>query len=351
MWQDIVTQAEDWAPAIIACGTGVVLTSLANRIMRRRHRTRTDTNAGIVGPLLSSTLVGITLIAITLTMPIDESARGQLLGLLGLLVTAAVALSSTTFLGNAMAGIMLRAIRSYRPGDFVRIGDHLGRVSDQGILHTEIQTEDRDLTTLPNLYLITHPLTVMRSSGTVVSANISLAYDIPHLEIEKHLLEAATRAGLTDPFVQVVELGDFSITYRAAGFLTELKQLLTTRSNLRKAMLDCLHEAKIEIVSPEFLNLRQLSEKAVVIPRKVRPTAKLQDRDPEARIFDKADAAEAKSKVEAECETQAARISELESKISNSDFEAERTELEHELAAAKERLKSLQAIVDESEPT
>jgi hypothetical protein len=104
MWQDFVHQVQEWAPAVIACAIGLVLVSLTNRIMRRRHQTRVDTNAGIVGPLLSSLLVGITLIAITLTLPIDEAARGQLLGFLGLLVTAAVALSSTTFLGNAMAG-------------------------------------------------------------------------------------------------------------------------------------------------------------------------------------------------------------------------------------------------------
>ncbi len=350
MWNNIGNQVWGWGPAAIALAVGLVLISVINRVMRRRHQARTDTNAGIVGPLLSATLVGITLIVITLTLPINEASRGQLLSLLGLLVTAAVALSSTTFLGNAMAGIMLRGIRSFRPGDFVRIGEHVGRVSDQGILHTEIQTEDRDLTTLPNLYLITHPVKVMRSSGTVVSATISLGYEISHHEIEVHLLKAAAQAGLADPFVQVVDLGDFSISYRAAGFLTDIKQILSMRSKLRKSMLDCLHDAKIEIVSPQFLNLRQVSEKKAVIPRKVRPTAKLQEQDPEARIFDKADAAEAKSKVEAECEAQAVRIEELSDKVSDSDFEAERAELEHELAEAKERLKSLEAMAAEPEP-
>lgn len=350
MWQDIVDQAQDWAPAILALAVGILLTSLINRVMRRRHQTKKDTNAGIVGPILTSTMVGITLVAITLIMPIGEAARGQLMGLLGLLVTAAVALSSTTFLGNAMAGMMLRGIRSFRPGDFVRVGEHLGRVSDQGILHTEIQTEDRDLTTLPNLYLITHPLTVLRSSGTVVAATISLGYDISHHVVETHLLDAAARAGLADPFVQVVELGDHSITYRAAGFLTDIKLLLTTRSKLRKAMLDALHEAKIEIVSPAFMNLRKISEVEAILPRPVRTKPKLQEADPEARIFDKADAAEKKSKMQSECEVQAVRIEELNEKLTNSSFEAERAEIEAELAAAKGRLASLEALVEADEP-
>ncbi|MGB8329288.1 MAG: hypothetical protein WCE62_04110 [Polyangiales bacterium] len=45
--------------------------------------------------------------AAALQLPIGDAPRGQLLSLLGLLVTAAIALSSTTLLGNAMAGIML----------------------------------------------------------------------------------------------------------------------------------------------------------------------------------------------------------------------------------------------------
>lgn len=64
-----------------------------------------------------------------------------------LLLSAAIALSPTTVLGNAMAGIMPRAVRSLRMGDFVRTGEHFGRVAERGLFHTEIQTEDRELTT------------------------------------------------------------------------------------------------------------------------------------------------------------------------------------------------------------
>ncbi len=78
-----------------------------------------------------------------------------------------------------MAGLMLQAVRHIRPGVFLRVGDHFGRVSEQGILHTEIQAEERNLTTLPNLYLVSNPVTVVRSSGTIISASESLAYDIP----------------------------------------------------------------------------------------------------------------------------------------------------------------------------
>jgi len=100
-------------------------------------------------------------------------AAQELLAVVGLLFSATMALSSTTFLGNAMAGVMIRAVRNFRIGDFIRCDQHFGRVTERGLFHTEIQTEDRELTTLPNLYLVTHPVTTVRASGTVISATVA----------------------------------------------------------------------------------------------------------------------------------------------------------------------------------
>ena len=61
-----------------------------------------------------------------------DTSRGQLLALLGLALTAVIALSSTTFVANAMAGLMLRSVKSFRPGDFIRVGEQSGRVTERG---------------------------------------------------------------------------------------------------------------------------------------------------------------------------------------------------------------------------
>ena len=131
-----------------------------------------------------------------------------------------------------MAGMMLRAVRSFRPGDFIRVGDYFRRVSEQGLFHVEIQTEDRDLTTMPNLYLVTNPFKVIRSSGTIISAEVSLGYDIPRTKIESLLIEAALAVQLEEPFVLVTELGDFAVTYRISGLFPKVKHILSTRSAL-----------------------------------------------------------------------------------------------------------------------
>ncbi len=197
-----------------------------------------------------------------LLSPIDAGTKAQIVQVLGVLLPAAVALSATAFLGNAIAGLVLRRMANFRMGDFIRVGEHFGRVSERTLIHTEIQTEDRDLTTLPNLLLVTSPMKVVRRSGTVVSATVSLGYDVSWSKVEPALLEAASRAGLQGPFVQVLELGDFSVVYRAAGMLEDVRTLFAKRSDLRTHMLDCLHEADIQILSPNYINLRSLSEHA-----------------------------------------------------------------------------------------
>ncbi len=55
------------------------------------------------------TFLGLTVIFSFL--PIENTAKSSVFALLGLVITAVIAISSTTFVSNAMAGTMLRIIR------------------------------------------------------------------------------------------------------------------------------------------------------------------------------------------------------------------------------------------------
>lgn len=282
-------------------------------------------------------MIGLTatgVLLIILVLPLGDTLRGQLLSLIGIVVSAGIALSSTTFLGNAMAGVMLRAVKNFRTGDFISSGDHFGRVSERGLFHTEIQTENRDLTTLPNLYLVTHAVTTTRSSGTIVSATVSIGYDVSHARIKELLLSGAEQAELKDPFVQILELGDYSVTYRIAGLLTEVKQLLSVRSRLRESVLDKLHEGGVEIVSPSFMNTRALSEGKIFIPKpsyRVRSAEKKSG--PEDVVFDKAEEAESLETLKDSCLALSERKKALQSKMEELPEGSDREKLQREIAS------------------
>lgn len=265
------------------------------------------------GIIRSATLFAIILIgaiALILALPMDPSTRGNISSLIGIVLSAVFALSSATFMGNGLAGVMLRTINNFRPGDFIRTNDHFGRVTERGLFHTEIQTENRDLITIPNLYLATNPVRTTRSSGTFIASICSLGYDVNRVKIEKALLSATEKAGLEDGFVRITDLGDYSVVYKTFGLLKDVKTIISAESRLNACVLDALHAAGIEIVSPSFMNQRQVGE-TIFIPKKVHK-AEQQKVDnteaPENKIFDKADEAES-------LENRKERLADVDAKI------------------------------------
>ncbi len=227
-------------------------------------------------------------LALTISLPIERTLKGQIIGLIGIVLSAAFAFSSTTLIGNALAGLMNANIKNFKLGDFIRIENNFGRVTKKGLFRTEIQTEDRNLTSLPNLYIANNPLKIIRESGTIISTTVSLGYDLNRSKIETLLLEAAKDSGLTDPFVYTTNLGDFSVTYKINGLLTDITKYFTVTSNLNANVMDHLHKGGVEIVSPKFMNQRQVND-LKFIPEitkvsKTTPAEKL----PEELVFDKA---------------------------------------------------------------
>ncbi len=60
--------------------------------------------------------------------------------------------------------------------------------------------------------------------------------------------------------------GDFSVTYKVGGLLNDLARLLETHSQLRAAVLDKLHGAGIEVVSPAVETSRAFPADHAFIP-------------------------------------------------------------------------------------
>ena len=271
--------------------------------------------------LLQLTLSALALLLLLLFGPLPSGLRSELINLIGIVLSATIALSSTTFLSNAMAGVMLRAVRNFKTGDLIHCGDHKGRVSERGLLHVEIQSEESDLITLPNLFLVTQPVRVTKEAGTIISADVSLGYDVPRERIEELLLAAAHEVGLEKPFVWILELTDFSVVYRVAGMLRPAHGVLSSHSRLRAAMLDNLHQGQVEIVSPTFMNTRQLPLESTIIPPEepraaAKPSALDKPEAPEELVFSKAKQAASLEKQQEELDALDEEIGQLEEQLS-----------------------------------
>jgi len=304
---------DDWYPTVLTIIVVVAVYYSVNFILTRQKKGKTDKSLLKSIVLFVIALTG--LIAILLAIPMPESVKGQVTSLIGIVISAVLALSSATFIGNALAGIMLRAINNFKTGDFIRVNNVFGRVTERGLFHTEVQTETRDLITLPNMFLATNPVRVTRASGTFIEGIVSLGYDVNQNKIKEALVLAAKSIDLEDPFVRVTELGDFSVVYKVYGLLKDAKTILTSQSKLNSALLDSLHDAGIEIVSPRFMNQKPVGD-TVFIPEKVR-TKKNPDESVavERKIFDKADQAESIEKRKENLAAIEVKIKEIEAAI------------------------------------
>lgn len=280
----------NWWPATLTILFFALAYRLAQSLLDRQAKGKSD--KGLIKSIVLFCILFIGVIAFIIAIPMDSESKGQITNLIGIVLSAVIGLSATTFIGNAIAGFALRIRNNFRPGDFISVLDVFGRVTEMGLFHTEIQTEDRNLSTLPNMSLISNPMKVTRSTGTFISVEVGLGYDVNRKKIEKALLEGARNAGLEDPYVLITTIGDFTVGYKVHGLLKKVESLITAKSRLAGEVIDALHDAKIEIVSPNFMNQRQVGD-TVFIPRKMVVKEDPKDEQaPEKIIFDKAEEAE-----------------------------------------------------------
>jgi len=248
----------------------------------------TKTYSKIVKHSIATLIVFIGTIVFIFSFPMDLNVKGQILSFLAIVVSAGIALSSTTVLGNLIAGIMNNSMKRFRNGDLIKIGELQGRVTMKSIFHTEIQLEDSNFITIPNLYIATNPVKLTRKTDTVISTSVSLGYDIPRLKIEEALKEAAIITGLADPYVYITSLGDYSVLYKIHGFLEDSSKYFSTISLLNGNVMDMLHQRKIEIVSPTFMNQLNANEKTFIPKESIKPQNTDTTKAPEDLIFDEA---------------------------------------------------------------
>ncbi len=266
---------------------GLIILLILNSLIFKKIKSTTE-NENITKRAISFFLILVGILVFILVLPIDKSHKGQILSFLGIIISAGIALSSTTLLGNLIAGLMNNSMNRFRNGDLINIGEFHGRVIKKSIFHTEMQLEDSNFITIPNLYIANNPVKLTRKSNTVISTSVSLGYDISRTTIEIALKEAAILTGLTDPYVYIISLGDFSVIYKIHGFLDDSSKFFSTSSQLNANVMDKLHENNIEIVSPTFSNRRSVDKREFIPKQIAKKTDAVDEKSPEDLIFDKA---------------------------------------------------------------
>ncbi len=112
---NIVDAFPDYMPLLVTQAIVATGLSFANWALKKRSRW-VGKQQNFVRPLVMLGLPAVALISVIIALPIGEGTKNQLLGLLGLVLTGIIGLSSTSFVPNAMAGLMLQSVGSFRAG-------------------------------------------------------------------------------------------------------------------------------------------------------------------------------------------------------------------------------------------
>jgi small-conductance mechanosensitive channel len=179
---------------------------------------------------------------------------------LGLLLS----LSSSSAIGNIVAGTVLTYTGAFRVSDRVRIGETTGDIVETSMLVTKVKTIKNVQVAIPNAVVLSSQVVnysaLAREQGLILHTGVTIGYDAPWRQVHELLIAAAGRTrGILEhptPFVLQTALNDFYVAYEINAFTREPQQMVEIYSDLHANIQDAFNEAGVEIMSPHYGALR-----------------------------------------------------------------------------------------------
>ncbi|HIG7030944.1 TPA: mechanosensitive ion channel family protein [Klebsiella pneumoniae] len=186
----------------------------------------------------------------------------------GLMLT----LGSTGVMTHAMSGLVLIYSRALRKGDWIRLADNEGQVSEIGVLATKILTRENYIVTVPNAVVVSGKIINLSAEsadgGVNLTTSVTIGYDTPWRQVNALLELAARRTPGIDqqiaPVVRKLGLLDWYTSYELQVRLLPTTKLPDGRNALHSSIIDVFNEFGVQIMSPNFV---MQPKAAVVVPQ------------------------------------------------------------------------------------
>jgi small-conductance mechanosensitive channel len=169
-------------------------------------------------------------------------------------------LGSSSLIGNLIAGYSMTYRRAFRPGDRVKIGQHIGDVEQVRLLVTHLRTPKNEEVVVPNSLILGSEVvnysSMARDRGLILHTTVGIGYETPWRQVEAMLIEAAARTpGLRSdppPFVLQTGLGDFCVTYEINVHCDRPERMAALYTELHRMILDVFNEYGVQIMTPAY---------------------------------------------------------------------------------------------------
>lgn len=150
--EGIMESLKDFGPRLIGALLIVVLGYVAAKVIvgsARRAMRRTDVDQSLVqffANVLQLLLMGMVAIAAVGKIGVESASFAAVVATLGL----AIGLAFKDTLSNFASGVIILALKSFRVGDVIEIGNVVGTVEELNVFATEIRTPDNKRVVIPN---------------------------------------------------------------------------------------------------------------------------------------------------------------------------------------------------------
>ncbi len=169
-------------------------------------------------------------------------------------------LGSSSVIGNLIAGQSLAFRRAFRVGDRVKIGEHIGEVTEIRLMSTFLRTPKNEQVVIPNSLILNGDVvnfsTLAGQSGLILHTVVGIGYETPWRQVEAMLLEAAARTpGLLrepKPFVLQKALANFAVDYEFNVYCDNPRGLMLLYTELHRNILDVFNEYGVQIMTPAY---------------------------------------------------------------------------------------------------
>ncbi|ATU66591.1 mechanosensitive ion channel family protein [Piscinibacter gummiphilus] len=216
-----------------------------------------------VGPTRRIVAVAIWLFAGVMAYPYLPGSDSDAFKGVSVLVGVMITLGGSSLIGQGASGLILMYSRTLRVGEYVRISDQEGTVTELGAFTTKIRTGLGEEVTVPNAVVLgtttKNYSRAVKGRGWVLDTTVTIGYDTPWRQVQSLLLAAASRTDgiLADPEPRVFQtaLSDFYVEYRlVTQAVPELpRPRAEVLSVLHAHVLDVFAEAGVQIMSPHYL--------------------------------------------------------------------------------------------------
>lgn len=205
--------------------------------------------------------VVIWLFALALAYPYLPGAHSDAFKGLSVLVGLMVSLGAASVVGQAFSGLILMYSSAIRAGEYVRIGNIEGTVTEVGMFVTRIRTGIGQEVTVPNSSVMSGAAInysrTTRNSGYIVDTSVTIGYSTPWRQVHAMLIEAARRTEIATepaPEVRQTALSDFYVEYRLIGHGPGERPRLRADllSELHANIQDVFNEHGVQIMSPNY---------------------------------------------------------------------------------------------------